>query len=206
MGSVIENCRHFLEEKPSNSCLFLFLSSKLRNRKARLYLGIFLIYFVAGFAFLAIGLQPVKSAEAVYAAEAGSAEESLAIPAISLSTPVKISTLSGSDLSVPEQIAASFTMHDNKYFIFGHSSSVFKDLKNLQIGDQIIYQGQSYTTALIEEKLKADVNMEDILAAADTPTIVLMTCSGEKIEDTNGDHTHRIIITAKLTTRELQDD
>lgn len=206
MGSVIEKYRHFLEEKFGNSHLFLSMQNKLRNRKIRLYVGIFLIYFVAGFAFLAIGLQPVKSAEAVYATEAESAEEYLEIPAISLSTPVKISTLTGSDLSVPEQIAASYSMHDNKYFIFGHSSSVFKDIKNLQIGNQIIYQGQSYKVSLVEEKAKANVNMEDILASADIPTIILMTCSGEKIEGTNGDHTHRIIVTAELDTGELQNE
>lgn len=206
MGSVIEKYRHFLEEKFGNSHLFLSMQNKLRNRKIRLYVGIFLIYFVAGFAFLAIGLQPVKSAEAVYATEAESAEEYLEIPAISLSTPVKISTLTGSDLSVPEQIAASYSMHDNKYFIFGHSSSVFKDIKNLQIGNQIIYQGQSYKVSLVEEKAKANVNMDDILASADIPTIILMTCSGEKIEGTNGDHTHRIIVTAELDTGELQNE
>lgn len=198
MGSVIEKYRHFLEEKFRDNRLFLCLWSKLRNRKTRLYLGIFLIYFVAGFAFLAIGLQPVKNADSVYAAESETAEETLSIPSISLSTPVKISTLTGRDLSVPEQIAGSYSTNKNKSFIFGHSSTVFKNLKDLKVGDKIIYQNQKFIISQVSEKPKENIDMEEILQPEDTPTIVLMTCSGDRIEETSNDYTHRIIITAEL--------
>lgn len=200
MGSVIEKGRLFLEEMANKSEFLSALNLKLKNRKFRLYVGIFLVYFIAGFAFLAVGLQPVKSAEAVYATEAETAEEHLEIPAISLSTPVKISKLTGLDLSVPEQIAGSFSMHENKTFIFGHSSTVFANLKDLTKGDKITYQNNEYIISTIEEKAKNDIDMQDILKSEDSPTIVLMTCSGEKIEGTSGDHTHRIIITAKTTS------
>ena len=179
MGSVIESYRLF------------------GGKKLKLYLGIFLVYFVAGFAFIAIGLQPVKSAEAVYATESETAEEHLDIPSIYLSAPVKITSVVDNNLVIPEQIAASFSMHDNKTLIMGHSSSVFKNLKDLSLGDEIVYNDATYKIALIEEKAKGDINMSDILRSEDTPTIVLMTCSGEKIEGTSGDHTHRLIITAE---------
>ena len=182
MGSVIESYRFF------------------GGRKLKLYFGIFLVYFIAGFAFLAIGLQPVKSAESVYASEAELAEESLQIPAISLDAPVKISTLTGTDLSVPEQIAGSFTMNKNKTFLFGHASTIFKDLKNLHLSDEVVYNEKHYRITDIVEKPKAEIDMANLLKEEQTDTIVLMTCSGEKIEGTNGDHTHRLILTAKITT------
>ena len=197
MGSVIESYRHFLEEKFNDNRFFLFLGAKLKNRKTRLYLGIFLVYFVAGFAFLAIGMQPIKNAGSVYAAESETAEESLEIPSISLSAPVKISTLTGRDLSVPEQIAGSYSMHENKFFIFGHSSTIFKDLKNLKVGDEIYYQNKKFLITKTEEKPKEDIDMAEILQAEVVPTVVLMTCSGNRIEETANDYTHRIIITAE---------
>lgn len=161
------------------------------------YLGIFLVYFIAGFAFLVIGLQPVKNAESVYAAESETAEESLEIPSISLSAPVKISTLTGRDLSVPEQIAGSYSVHENKFFVFGHSSTIFKDLKNLKVGNEIYYQNRKFFVTKIEEKPKEDIDMEKILQSENVPTVILMTCSGKRIEETANDYTHRIIITAE---------
>ncbi len=184
MGSVIESYRLF------------------GGRKTKLYFGIFLIYFIAGFAFIAIGLQPVKSAESVYASESELAEESLQIPAISLDAPVKISSLSGIDLIVPEQIVGSFSMNKNKSFLFGHASTIFKDLKNTHLNDEIIYNGKHYHISDIVEKPKSEIDMAELLKEETEDTVVLMTCSGEKIEGTNGDHTHRLILTAKITTSE----
>ena len=179
MGSVIESYRLF------------------GGKKFKLYLGIFLVYFIAGFAFLAVGLQPIKSAEAAYAAESETAEESLTIPAINLSAPVKITSLNGNDLIVPEQIAASFSMSENKTLIIGHSSTIFTDLKDVKMNDEIIYQGETYRVTSIEEKLKNAIDMSEILKSENSPTIILMTCSGDRIEGTAGDHTHRLIITAE---------
>ena len=163
-----------------------------------MYLAIFAAYAVAAFAFITIGLQPVRSAEAVYAEESTYADATLEIPAINLSTPVMQSTMSDNILSVPEQIAASYSSSENKALIFGHSSTVFSNLKSISENDTITYRDKSYHVTNITEQEKSNINMADILAPADQDTIILMTCSGEKIPGTSGDHTHRLIITAEI--------
>ena len=171
---------------------------RVRRRRTKLpYLLIFAAYAVFTFAFITIGLQPVRSAEAAYAEESSTADATLVIDAIGLSAPVTQSSLSNNNLSVPEQIAASYSNSPNKTLIFGHSSSVFQNLKNIQLSDTIFYNEKTYQVTDITEVKKTEISMADILAPSDTDTIVLMTCSGEKIPNTDGDHTHRLIVTAK---------
>ena len=166
-------------------------------RKIYLALLIFATYFVAGFAFIAIGLQPIKDSAAVYATESELATSLLSIDAINLIAPVKDVTLNGKTLEVPEQIAGAYSVHDNKTLIMGHSSTIFANLKDLSVGDEISYSDKKYTITDITEKQKQEIIMKDILKPEEQDTLVLMTCSGEKIEGSASDHTHRLIITAK---------
>ena len=167
------------------------------SREKKIYLAIFATYFLAAFAFVTIGLQPINNASSVYAAETETATNLLIIKKIRLYAPVKnIVMLNDNTLEVPEQIAGAYSVHKNKTLIIGHSSTVFSNLKKLKIGEKISYNGKEYTISSIEKKQKQDVIMKDILKPEETDTLVLMTCSGEKIEGTNGDHTHRLIITA----------
>ncbi len=189
MGSVVERSR-FLR--------FSDFSSRLAHlpRKKKIYLVIFATYFLAAFAFITIGLQPVKSSAAVYATEAETATSLLSIDAISLHAPVKKVVLSGKTLEVPEQIAGAYSVYENKTLIMGHSSTIFTRLHELKLGDKISYNGKEYTIRNIEEKQKQDIVMKDILRAEEKDTLILMTCSGDKIEGTASDHTHRLILTA----------
>ena len=186
MGSVIERSR------------FSRFSSRLARlpREKKIYLVIFATYFLAAFAFVMIGLQPVKNSAAVYATESEAANGLLSINAINLNAPVKRVILQNKTLEVPEQIAGAYSVHENKTLIIGHSSTIFKDLKNTTVGMKIAYNGKEYTIRTIEEKLKQDIIMKDILKNEEKDTLILMTCSGEKIDGTSGDHTHRLIITA----------
>lgn len=176
MGSVIERSRF--------------------SRRQKISLLIFSTYFVAGFAFIAIGLQPVRDSAAVYATESELATSLLSINAINLHAPVKEVAMKGKTLEVPEQIAGSYSVHDNKTLIMGHSSTIFANLNNLSLGDKISYNNKTYTISNIEEKQKQDIDMSEVLSAAETDTLILMTCSGDKITGTASDHTHRLIITA----------
>lgn len=165
-------------------------------REKKIYLVIFATYFLATFAFIAIGLQPIKSSAAVYAAESETAISLLSIDSIDLYAPVKTVALNGKTLEVPEQIAGAYSVHENKTLIIGHSSTIFTRLNELKTGEEITYSGKKYTISSIEEKRKEDVIMKDILKAEEKDTLILMTCSGEKIAGTASDHTHRLIITA----------
>ncbi len=170
---------------------------EVRKRNKLLYVAIFTAYAVFAFAFFTIGLQPVRSAEAVYAEESTIADSTLEIPSINLSAPVMQSTLTDNVLSVPDQIAASYSSSTNKTLIFGHSSTIFKDLNSVKIGETATYNDKTYQITAITEKPKAEISMSEILAPATKDTIILMTCSGELIPNSNGDHTHRLIITAE---------
>ena len=183
MGSVINRNR--------------FLRWSHLPREKKIYLVIFATYFVATFAFITIGLQPIKSSAAVYAAETETAIGLLTIDDIELRAPVKTVKLNGKTLEVPEQIAGAYSVHENKTLVIGHSSTIFKRLNEVKIGEEITYNGKKYTISNIEEKRKENIVMKDILKTEDEDTLVLMTCSGEKIANTEGDHTHRLIITAK---------
>lgn len=166
------------------------------SRKKKIYLLIFATYFLATFAFITIGLQPINDPSSVYATESETATGLLSIDSINLRAPVKKITLNGKTLEVPEQIAGSYSMRENKTLIIGHSSTIFSNLKDVKVGDIISYNGKNYTINTIEEKQKQDISMESILKAEEKDTLVLMTCSGTKINNTTGDHTHRLIITA----------
>ena len=170
---------------------------EVKKRNKLLYVAIFAAYAVFTFAFFTIGLQPVRSAETVYAEESTEADSILNIPSISLTAPVMQSTVTDNVLSVPDQIAASYSTSTNKTLIFGHSSTIFKDLNLVKIGEIATYNEKSYQIIDITEKQKNDISMPEILAPASKDTIVLMTCSGELIPNSDGDHTHRLIITAE---------
>lgn len=144
-------------------------------------------YMIAVPAFIFIGLQPAEPVDA-------SALPLLDIPAIALSTPVSQSTVENRELSVPDRIAGVYSQDPSKLLLIGHSATVFKDLKDAALGDEITYDGHTYTIKNIEVKAKSAISMKDVLSPESEPTIILMTCSGEPLG--NNDYTHRLIITA----------
>lgn len=200
MGSVIEKSRF--------------------SKEVKLKLGIFLVYFLATLTFVYFGLQPASKPEEVYATESAEATATLTISArnntddnannntsndakTSITAaktleqiPVKPIEKVGTELEVPEQIAGSYSVHQNKTLIVGHSSTIFKNLKYLQLGDTITYSEKEYTITKIEEKLKQDISMAEVLKSETEDTLVLMTCAGDPVG--NGDYTHRLIVIARV--------
>lgn len=157
-------------------------SLNFRKIVAFLYSLCFAIYLIIGF-------QP--------AAEATNYEVSseLKIPAISLHTDVTTLKLHNRKLKTPDTIVGSFTQNENKTLLIGHASTVFEKLKNISLGDEIIYDFDTYIVSDIKVLVKKDVDMDDILAPAEIQTIIIMTCAGDDLG--NGDSTHRLIVTAQ---------
>ena len=78
--------------------------------------------------------------------------------------------------------------------LIGHSTTVFSNLNQIELGASIEYNGQAYRVIAIDMMPKDEISMQKLLAGAEHDTIVVMTCAGELFD--NGDATHRLIITA----------
>lgn len=139
--------------------------------------------------YLFIGLQPAPLADAA-------SYPVLEVPSIDLKTPVARVELVDRQLTVPATIAGIYQPFDNKLFIIGHSSTVFKSLDRLQINQSFTYDGEQYliTDRIILEK--SAISMNELLSDAPKKTIIIMTCAGDPLP--NQDATHRLIITATL--------
>ena len=147
------------------------------------------VYFVCFGIFLNIGLRPAEATNYEISAK-------LAIPAIGLTSDVTTLELEDHQLDTPDYIVGSFTRAKNKTLLIGHSTTVFSNLNEIKLGDEIFYDETNYKITNIEVLEKPDVDMDKILATEDVDTLVLMTCAGELL--TNGDATHRLIITAVI--------
>lgn len=145
-----------------------------------------ILYNVAFLAFLVIGFLPT---EAIYAVDA-----KLEIPAIDLTTDVTKLKLQNNKLETPDLIAGSFTNNENKILLVGHSTTVFHNLAQISLGDEIFYAGKVYKVIAREMMEKAEISMREILRAEENETLVVMTCAGELYE--NQDASHRLIVTA----------
>ena len=149
-----------------------------------------MFFVIAVPVYLFIGLQPATAVDPVELNY-----DSLNIANINLKTPVQPLSLNDNhELIAPATIAGSFSNHQNKTLIIGHSSTVFKQLNQTKIDNQIVYANSSYTITNITTVEKAKINMNSLLSATDQPTIILMTCAGEPLG--NQDYSHRLIVTA----------
>jgi len=64
----------------------------------------------------------------------------------------------------------------------------------VKIGETITYNNTDYTITSMEIFKKSDIDMKDVLKAEEKDTLVIMTCAGEVMNET--DATHRLIVTA----------
>ena len=151
-------------------------------------IGAFL-YAVGFVTYLLVGLKPTADATNYEI----SAE--LEIPAIGLASEVTTLKLKYHHLETPRTIVGSFAREANKVLLIGHSSTVFRDLDDLAVDDEIIYDETLYKVLSSEVIAKTDVDMGELLAATEKDTIVIMTCAGETLGD--NDATHRLIVTAE---------
>lgn len=166
------------------------------SRKHLGYLGIFLAYFIGTLLFLYFGLQPATNPSEVYAAEAATADSELSIPGIDLTIPTTSVSITNNELEVPEQIVGSYSVHQNKTLLIGHASTAFSSLSQITLGQPVYFGDKTYTVSDIQTLKKADISMKQVLKAEDVDTLVLMTCAGEQITDT--DFSHRLIVTATI--------
>ncbi len=148
----------------------------------------FLISFLTFVILLSLGLSPAE-ATAQY-----DISGSLFIPSIELSSDVASLTLDQNKLNTPDEIVGSFSNHDNKTLLIGHSSTVFNNLHDVTIGNVIIYNEHKYIVVDIDVLEKEAISMSKILKSEKENTLVLMTCAGEDYG--NGDSSHRLILTA----------
>ena len=149
------------------------------------------LYAVCFVVYLIFGLTPT-SAGATYYEISGNLE----IPAIDLNSDVTTLNIEDHQLKTPRTIGGSYSRSENKTLLIGHSSTVFSKLDQIWVGDIVNYNGYSYLVKDIIVDKKENINMRELLRAAETDTLIIMTCAGNDLED--GDATHRLIITAEI--------
>lgn len=145
------------------------------------------IYVLAFAIYLVIGLQPAGAHEYEISGN-------LTIPSINLSSDVTDLELVDHKLETPDTIVGSYHRYNTKTFLIGHSSTVFQNLSQVEVGDTIIYNNIQYKITKTETLAKTDVDMNQLLAPTRDDTIVVMTCAGEPVGAK--DATHRFIVTA----------
>ena len=147
------------------------------------------LYVFALAIYIVYGLQPADATS--YAVTAN-----LSIPKINLYTDVTELELENRELKTPDTIVGSFSNHQNKTLLIGHSTTVFQDLDEIKLLDELQYNDNNYRVVKIALMPKSKIVMRDLLKESDKDTLVLMTCAGTLLE--GGDATHRLIITAVI--------
>lgn len=146
------------------------------------------LFYVAAFAtYLILGLQP---AEAIQYEISGN----LNIPSIGLNSDVTSLELKDHKLDTPNTIVGSYNASANKTFLIGHSTTVFKNLNQVKVGNLIEYNGKKYRITDTKTLAKEDIDMKTLLAQETHDTLVIMTCAGKILD--HQDATHRFIVTA----------
>ena len=149
------------------------------------------LYVVAFAVYLVVGLQPAEAANYDVATE-------LVIPSIRLESDVVTLHLEHRELKTPDTIVGRYARAENKTLLVGHSTTVFQDLDEVQVGDVVHYDELDYVVTETKVVAKNEVDMMGLLEETDEETIVIMTCAGELIG--GGDATHRLLVTAVATS------
>ena len=139
--------------------------------------------------YFAVGLSPARATE--YEIDA-----TVEIPSIDLSADVTKLSLTDEGLATPDTIAGSYSRSEDKTLLIGHSTTVFQDLDEVKLGDEIYYDGNKYKVVEISYLRKEDIVMSEILKSEKKETLLLMTCAGTLLP--GGDATHRLIIRAVI--------
>ena len=121
----------------------------------------------------------------------------LNIPSIGLVSDVTTLELENRELKTPDEIVGSFSRSKNKTLLIGHSSTVFQNLNQIRLNDEIFYNNNKYIVKKITIEEKAAVDMSELLMRADRDTLIIMTCAGTNLG--NGDATHRLLVTATVS-------
>jgi len=159
---------------------------KRRLDPRAIFVGLYVLAFAI---YIIVGLQPAEAANYAVSAE-------LAIPDIGLNTDVTTLEFDGHQLNTPREIVGSYSRAENKTLLIGHSTTVFQDLDQIQLGNTINYDDKVYRVVAIDMVAKSEVKMSEILAPSEKDTIIIMTCAGQLLDD--ADATHRLMITASI--------
>lgn len=147
------------------------------------------IYVLAALIYVVCGLQPADATNYEIATE-------LTIPGIGLEADVTKLQLEEHELKTPDTIVGSFSNAEHKTLLIGHASTAFRKLAAAAVGEAVYYDEDKYVITEINVMAKESIDMSEVLAAAETDTLVMMTCAGEDLG--GGDATHRLIITAAV--------
>lgn len=151
-----------------------------------IFLGLYVLAFLV---YIVFGLQPVDAINY-------NITSNLSIPSIGLKSDVTKLSLEDNKLDTPNAIVGSYSENKNKTLLVGHSTTVFKDLADIEKGSTINYNDKTYIVTKRKMILKSHISMEKLLKEEKSDTLIIMTCAGELYG--NGDATHRLIITAKI--------
>lgn len=155
-----------------------------RRDKKPLFIG---LYMLAVAIYIIIGLQPAEAADYDISTK-------LSIPSIGLVSDVTELEPENNVLPTPDTIVGSYAETKNKTLLIGHSTTVFKDLNMVRLGDTLRYKDTNYQVVAIDTLQKSDIDMSELLSESAYDTLVVMTCAGELLS--GGDATHRLILTA----------
>ena len=153
------------------------------------------VYAVFLAVYIIVGLQPVSATSTTQIIN------TLLIPSIDLKTNVTKLALKDKELQIPDDIVGEFHTSKKNHLLLGHSTTIFKNLENLDVGDTIYYGDNRYIVSSEEIKDKDQVNMKELLKNTGAEKITLMTCAGELLE--NQDATRRLIITAEKVNQSI---
>ncbi|MBQ3320995.1 sortase [Candidatus Saccharibacteria bacterium] len=148
------------------------------------FVGLYFLFFAV---YLIIGLRPAEAVQYEISSK-------LTIPSIGLVSGVTTLELRDGKLDTPDTIVGSFSNAENKTFLIGHSTTVFKELHKVKLNEILKYNDKSYRVTSIDMLEKAKISMSEILSSTEKDTIIIMTCAGELLD--GGDATHRLLIKA----------
>ena len=159
-------------------------------RKHINFRNVFLIvYFLCIIFYVVVGLQPAKAHDYEVSG-------SLSIPSIGLDSDITTLELKNRKLETPDTIVGSYSRSNSKTLLIGHSTTVFEKLNQVELDDEIIYNGRLYYVDDIKIQAREDIVMMDLLKPEDNDALVVMTCAGELLG--GGEATHRLIINASI--------
>ena len=110
----------------------------------------------------------------------------------------------GRTLPTPEHQIGLYQPYTDLTFLYGHNTTIFTDLHNVNLGDQITFRHletrdlTTYQVTDIQTLKNSNVHMGQLLAKPSEKTLILMTCAGQ-FQDSLGTYDERLIIWAIKT-------
>ena len=159
----------------------------------RLVVVVLLTFYIVGGGFYVFGLS-------AFATNVGETVGVLRIPQVKVATDVRVALLDGDELLTPEKSAAIYE-RGGKKFIYGHNTTVFRNLDSIFEGDAIYFVDSAgaeldYFVTKVGYLSVDEIDMDLLLGEMSGENdLILMTCAGKIV---NGDYDERLVIFARL--------